>query len=97
MPLIGNEPEGLGTVDEAAWDAHDARDQDLRRARWLAVVTGWVLGQDEMVTKLIAPMTHAELIDLDASLTSLRYEIRQITAKLDTSWSKTPRPESGQD
>jgi hypothetical protein len=91
MSLIGG-PDPLGSIDdEATWEAHDARDQDLRRARWLAVVTGWVLGQDEMVTKLIAPMTLAELIDLDASLTSLRYEIRQIVAKLDAPWTKQPR------
>lgn len=97
MSLISG-PDPLGSIDDqATWDAHDAQDQDLRRARWTAVVTGWVLGNDRMVTKLIGPMTLAELIDLDASLTSLRYEIRQIVAQQGAPWTKRPRPEVGQD
>jgi hypothetical protein len=92
-------PPQLGCLyhEAEAWDAYDEQDQDLRRARWLAIMTGWVLGQDDMVGKLIAPLTLAELIDLDASLTSLRYEVRHALAKLDAPWTKRTRPELSQD
>ena len=95
MALVNDEPPPqLGSLyDEAeAWDAYDDQDQDLRRARWLAIMTGWVLGQDDMVGKLIAPLTLAELIDIDASLTSLRYEVRHVIAKTNAPWIKPRRP-----
>lgn len=76
--------------DEQVWDAHDAADQDLRRARWVAILTGWVLNHDEMVSKLLDPMTLPELIDLDASITSLRYEVRRAVTKLDAPADKDP-------
>jgi len=85
MSLINDEPEGLSTLyhDEAAWDDYDSQDQDLRRARWAAMVAGWALGQDDMVQKMLGPLPLAELIDLDASLTSLRDEVRQVVARRD--------------
>ena len=97
--LSENEPEKLGSLyaEDQVWDAYDSRDQDIRRARWTAVVTGWVLGHDDMVTKMISPLTLAELIDLDASLTGLRHEVRRVIAKTNAPWIKQPRPESGQE
>lgn len=67
--------------DHETWKAYEDRDHDLRRARWTAVLSGWALGRDEMVEKLIRQMDLPELIDLDASLTSLRYEMRRMIAK----------------
>lgn len=80
------EPEQLGALyaELDAWDAYDAEDQDVRRARWVAIVTAWVLAHDEMVGKLIGPLSLAELIDLDSTLTSLRHEIRDVIAKTGT-------------
>lgn len=97
--LSDDEPEQLGSLydEEEVWDAYDRRDQDLRRARWTALMVGWVHGQDKMVAKLLAPLTLAELIDLDSSLTGMRHDVRQAIAKTDAPWIKQPRPERGQD
>jgi hypothetical protein len=99
MALVNDEPPQLGSLyrEDEMWDAYDGEDQDLRRARWLAITAGWVLGQDDMVTKLLAPLTLAELIDLDASLTGLRHEVRHVIAKTSAPWTKNTRPELGPD
>lgn len=92
-----HEPHQLQSLYHAkeTWDAYDSEDQDLRRARWTAIVAGWVLVQEGMVQKLIDPLPLAELIDLDATLTSLRYEIRHAVARLDESADRQPQIESG--
>ena len=96
--LSNDQPAVMNSVDDQAWDAYDATtDHDLRRARWLAIAAGWILGQDEMLTKLLSPLSLAELIDLDASLTGLRYELRQVIAKMDEPRTKMALPELGQD
>lgn len=80
--LADDTPETPDLFDEAeVWEAYEAKDQDLRRARWTALLAGWALSRDRMVEKLLESLDLPELIDLDSSLTSLRYEIRKVIAK----------------
>lgn len=81
--IADDELDRLGSLyeDQATWEAYDGEDQDLRRARWTAVVAAWALGRDEVVSKMLDPMGLPELIDLDASLTSLRDEVRKVIAR----------------
>lgn len=73
------------------WEQHDGKDQDFRRARWVAILAAWALGGgDEMVRKLIGRLDLPELIDLDATLTSLRYEIRRAIVNTEAPWIKRP-------
>jgi len=94
MSLINDEPEGLSLLyhDEAVWDDYDSQDQDLRRARWAAIVAGWALGQDDMVQRMLGPLPLAELIDLDASLTGLRLEVRRAVEAIGAPRAGKPRP-----
>lgn len=81
--------ESLYDADEV-WDAYDARDQGLKRARWTAVAVAWVMGHDDMAAKLIGPMDLAELIDLDSVLTDLRHEVRRFISQQNAPTSEGP-------
>jgi hypothetical protein len=96
--MLGNTGPDLNALagDDEAWAAYELQDQDVRRARWTAIVAGYVLGQDVMVRKLIGPLTLAELIDLDASLTGLRHEVRRVISGLDAPWAKAERTQPDQ-
>ena len=93
--MSADEPERLGSLYHAdgVWDAYDSEDQDARRARWIAILTRWMLGHDEKMHELLDPLTLAELIDFDASLTGLRHEVRRVIVAMDAPWTANTRPE----
>lgn len=92
--LDDDEPAEMNSLySDAAWAAYDAADQDVRRDRWTGIVTAWVQGDDDKVRELIGPLALAELIDLDCTLTSLRYEIRRAISRTNAPWVKQVRPE----
>jgi len=68
--------------DEEAWRAYDAKGYGRRRVRWALICAWWGFGRhDKIARRRLASMSLMELVDLDATLDSLRHEIRLAAEK----------------
>jgi hypothetical protein len=82
--MIGEEPLPIGDLAEdlEAWAAYDSQDLAGRRTRWTEIVTAWVAGTSGKAEELLGQLSLMELVDLDATLDSLRLDLRRAVEKL---------------
>jgi len=83
--MIGDDSLWLGADlydDEEAWQAYETKGRRRRRVRWALVCAWWGFGRhDRIARRRLESMSLMELVDLDATLDSLRHEIRRAAEK----------------